>query len=242
MKTKIILLQIMFFAFLPGLIWSQTYIINASGSGDCGRSGIDGPYNCVSDGDPPKVLGSFTDTNVPESELASLSLVIYNACNGNFEVFLNGVSIATDTTAGTGCNCEAITANSSVTNNVQVTLNQNIIDAYQMGGSNELSVTVSNSAFGVQCFYGAELTINTNTLNTNEEVITTPKLYPNPVQNKLYTTGVKPQSAYKIYSLEGKCLLNGILSNNQQIDMQVLPPGYYLLVFDGMRAVFVIKE
>lgn len=242
MISKITVLQIMFFILLPGIIWAQTYTINASGSGDCGTGGIDGPYNCVFDGDPPEILGSFTDTNVPDAELTALSVLLYNACNGNFELFLNGVALGTGATTGTNCECETIASNPSVSNNIAITLSQEIQEAYMMGGSNELSVAVSNSVFdGLQCFYGAELTATTETLSTNTLLHTAAQVYPNPVNNQLTITGISSQKSYDIYTLQGQLVLSGTLQQESAIDVALLAPGSYLLLVEDTRALPFMK-
>jgi hypothetical protein len=132
-----------------------TYTIDASGSGVCAKnSGIDGPYLCIDGG--PVSLGTFTDTNSREV-LTAMSLAVYDACDGDFRVFLNGVSVGTGTTKGTGCACESIASNPNITNNISVTMTPAIAAAYIDGGDNTLSISTKNN----QCFYGADVTVTT---------------------------------------------------------------------------------
>ena len=140
---------------------STTYYINTAGSGACGHPGIDDTYDCASDGGPAMDLGTFTDINQTGSQLSSMDLVIYGACSGDVEFFLNGVSIASGNVTGPICGCISIASDPFNPQNYTVTITPTIQAAFIVGGLNTLSVVVTNSEFGIQCFYGADVTLAT---------------------------------------------------------------------------------
>ncbi|KAA1243910.1 T9SS type A sorting domain-containing protein [Aquimarina sp. RZ0] len=157
--------QILIYVFLLSFkAFSQTYTIdttNNSGSGGtCPNSGIDATFDCVLDGNPALELGSFIDTNPSGAALQSMSLLIYGACSGNVEFFLNGVSIVTGTATGLSCSCQSISGDPNIPQSYSVTITPAIAAAFTSGGTNTLSVSVTNSAFGTQCFYGADVTVD----------------------------------------------------------------------------------
>ncbi|SDX74932.1 Por secretion system C-terminal sorting domain-containing protein [Lutibacter oricola] len=218
---------------------AQTYNINSSGNGDCGTGGIDGPYICATYGQPAVDLGTFTDTNAPGEEITSMTLVVYNACNGEFEIFLNGVSIATGTNSGTGCSCETIASNSNITNTIDVTLTPAIIAAYVAGGSNTLSVSTSIST---QCFYGADVTVTTGTLDVNELDYSTVKIFPNPVLDRITVKGLIKSENYKIYDIIGNEILKGEIDSDKEIEFKNFAKGLYYLKFENGNTLKFIKR
>lgn len=240
MKHFYLVVQLFFLVVAHMSLYAQTYTINASGSGDCGTGGIDGPFVCVND-NATETLGSFTDTNPSNYVLDTLSLTIYDSCNGDFEVFLNGVSIATGTTSGTACACETIASTPGITNTLTVNLTPQIIDAYVMGGDNTLSVAVTNSQFGVQCFYGAEVTINT-TLSTDPFNQAHYSLYPNPANTYVYVSGLQKSRPYKIINLQGQVIQEGNTSKNNAIDITQMALGLYFLQIEEGNPIRFVKQ
>lgn len=90
-----------------------------------------------------------------------MSLVVYGACAGDIEFFINGTSIASGTaTAGLSCSCQSIAGDPDIPQNYTVTVTPAIQAAYVLGGSNTLSAAANNSPAGVQCFYGADVIVN----------------------------------------------------------------------------------
>ncbi len=143
---------------------STTYNVNTAANpavgGICGNPGIDGTYDCAFDNAPPISLGDFTDTNTPGSTLSNIDVLIYGACSGDVEFFLNGVSIASGTATGLGCSCQSIASDPNIPQTYMVTMTPAIQAAFVAGGTNTISVAVSNSAAGAQCFYGYDITID----------------------------------------------------------------------------------
>lgn len=140
-----------------------TYNINTGGYGTCANPpGIDETFNCATDGQPALDLGSFTDINPVGDQLTGIELIIYGACAGDVEFFLNGVSIASGTVTGPTCSCESIASDPFNPQYFTVTINPSIEAAFIIGGLNTLSVLTTNSEYGSQCFYGADVTIITS--------------------------------------------------------------------------------
>lgn len=159
-KTHILFGLLLFFAFQGAQ--SQTYNLNTAANPAVGgicpsNSSIDNTYDCAFDNAPPIILGSFTDTNTGSNVLNSMDLVVYGACTGNVEFFLNGVSIATGTASGLSCSCQSIAGDPNIPQNYTVTVTPAIQAAFVAGGANTLSVAGSSSALGAQCFYGADV-------------------------------------------------------------------------------------
>jgi hypothetical protein len=63
-------------------------------------------------------------------------------------------------------------------------------------------------------------------------------VYPNPVADVLFVQD-KEAGDYKIFNLDGKQVLSGILDLNKQINLTVIPNGFYYILFDdGSTAKF----
>lgn len=217
---------------------AQTYNINSSGSGDCGTGGLDGPFICAVVGEPAINLGTFTDTNSVGQELSSMDLTIYDACNGNFEIFLNGVSVGTGTTTGTDCNCETIASNANITKNITVTLTPAIIAAYVIGGENTLSVSTTGTS---QCFYGAEVTVTTATLGVDDVIFNSVKIYPNPASDFITISGLKNRENFRVYDVLGTEIIKGEIIDNGEIAIKNFSNGIYFLKFDNGNTIKFIK-
>ena len=231
-----------FCLILTSMAQAQTYNINSSGTADCGTGGLDGPFICVNDGNTGD-LGVFTDTNTAGTTINSMSLTIYDACNGDFEIFLNGVSVGTDTQTGTDCSCTTIASNPNITRNITVTLTPAIVAAYVINGSNTLSVSTSNSSpQSRQCFYGADVTVTTTTLSVADFEYNTIKVHPNPASDFITISGLKKTENYEIYNLIGQKIRKGITTNDESIDIQNLIKGIYLLKLENGNTLKFVKE
>lgn len=217
---------------------AQTYIIDASGTSTCSaNTGIDNPFLCISAGAATNV-GTFTDTNA-SAELTTMSITLYDACNGNFEVFLNNVSVGTGTTTGTKCACESIASNPNITKNISITVTPAIAAAYVIGGVNTISISTSTQ----QCFYGVEITVGIGTLGVeNFDEDNTIKLYPNSASTAITISGLKTQEDYRIYNSLGAEIMKGTVSNNEKIQIQNIANGLYLLKFKNGETLKFIKE
>ncbi len=221
---------------------AQTYNINTSGGGTCVNSGIDATFDCATDGAPAINLGSFTDTNSSGVELSTMNLTIYGACSGDVEFFINGTSISTGTATGLSCSCQSISSDPNIPQNYTVIVTPAIVAAYLIGGNNTLSVSTSNSAFGVQCFYGADVTVTTATLWNEDFDFNTLKIYPNPANDFITISGLKNEENYRIFNVLGTEILKGTILDSGKIEIQNFSKGLYFLEFDNGYTIKIIKE
>ncbi len=228
---------------------AQTYIINSSDRFDCGRSNasdIDHEYICVSPGNTVD-LGTFTDTTTGGGTLASMNLKIYNGCDGEYEVILNGDSLGVQgVTSGARCNCSTIASDSDITNNHSVSLTSAIMNSYVIGGVNTLSVNAI-SIDGLHtdlCFYGAEVTvtINSTALSTEDVELNSVKVSPNPTSDYITVTGLKNTGNYKIYDVLGTEVHRGAITDKGEIEVKSFSNGVYFLKFDNEYTLRFIKK
>lgn len=221
---------------------AQTYNLDTSGSGGCGaNTGIDATFICTVDGALAE-LGNYVDTNATNMGLSSMSVTVYDACNGDFELFINGESIGSNTTSGTGCSCESIASNPNTTTTINVALTPEIIAAYSAGASNTLTVMTSNSELGQQCFYGANVTVTAEILGVEDFEFNTIKIYPNPASKHITLSGLKNRKSFEIYNMLGAKIQEGNIFNNEEIDIQDLNNGIYFLQFDNGSTLKFIKK
>jgi len=75
----------------------------------------------------------------------------------------------------------------------------------------------------------------TRVLNTGMEVLDKISVYPNPTENILYFDGPSDSYHYRILSIVGKQISNGVLGQNGKIDVQSLPKGEYILRLNGLK-------
>lgn len=67
-------------------------------------------------------------------------------------------------------------------------------------------------------------------------------LFPNPSNELLQISGLKQNENFKIYNILGAEIKNGIISNNEIIDIKNFTNGLYFLKFDNGNTVKFIKE
>ena len=81
------------------------------------------------------------------------------------------------------------------------------------------------------------------TLSTNEfELENNIKLFPNPSSELIQISGLKENENYRIYNISGSEIKNGIVSNNEQIDIRNFSNGLYFLKFDNGNTIKFIKK
>ncbi len=95
---------------------------------------------------------------------------------------------------------------------------------------NESATVLSAATFGrgimVLDLSSSSIAESKNTLQINT--------YPNPCTDKLFIEGIKENTAYKIFDLNGKLVLtNAVQPGNNYINTQALKPGTYLLNVTG---------
>jgi 1,4-alpha-glucan branching enzyme len=64
-------------------------------------------------------------------------------------------------------------------------------------------------------------------------------IYPNPVTTELKITGINRAEYYKIYSMQGKCIMNGSAQKDGAIRVAALAKGMYIIEINGRSAKFV---
>lgn len=68
------------------------------------------------------------------------------------------------------------------------------------------------------------------------------KTYPNPSTNFISLTGLAESKNYTIYSMQGKEMARGTISNDNKIDVRFLANGLYILKLENLEMVKFIKE
>lgn len=224
---------------LVSVVQAQTYTINSSGGGTCPHSGIGAAHSRgVWSTATAAPLGSFTDTNSSNVELTRLQVFVYGVNAGTAEVFLNSVSLGNVNTTSFAT-CPAI---STVKFGVVFTLSTAIKNAYNLGGSNTISVRRVSGAPDLY-FYGAEVVATTQVLGVEDSEYALLEVYPNPAREFLIVTGLKSAKRFNVYDILGKNVLNGAVSNHQTIDVRGLQKGLYFLRFpDGGYSTKFIKQ
>lgn len=82
-----------------------------------------------------------------------------------------------------------------------------------------------------------------NLLSTNEvELGNTLALCPNPATSFIELTGLEATVNYSIYSTMGKEVAQGIISNNEKINVENLTKGIYFLKLENKKVMKFIKE
>ncbi|WP_452218662.1 T9SS type A sorting domain-containing protein [Lacinutrix undariae] len=69
-----------------------------------------------------------------------------------------------------------------------------------------------------------------------------PIIYPNPSKNFIQISGLKKNEKYTIYNIIGTQIKNGMVTNNDKIDIQSQPNGLYFLKFENGNTIKFIKE
>nr|WP_321231641.1 T9SS type A sorting domain-containing protein [uncultured Psychroserpens sp.] len=86
--------------------------------------------------------------------------------------------------------------------------------------------------------------LNTNTLGLTEPEVSTKYLsaFPNPSSNYLQISGLTKTEKYKLYDSQGRKVNDGIILDDEKIDIMNLTKGLYLLQFDNGNTIKFIKE
>lgn len=81
--------------------------------------------------------------------------------------------------------------------------------------------------------------------STEEIVLETPELYPNPATDKIHVENIPAGTTYAIINMAGQTVSNGVLSANAEVTVSSLDPGTYLFVVKSNNSwskVSFIKE
>ena len=81
------------------------------------------------------------------------------------------------------------------------------------------------------------LSLNDNGVEIDRKI----KLYPNPSTDAIQISGLKNSENYTVFSLLGKEMLNGIISNGESITIENLNNGIYFLKFDNGNTLKFVK-
>ena len=88
---------------------------------------------------------------------------------------------------------------------------------------------------------GSTVTKDTGILAVNDTAKNEMRIYPNPVKDQLSIEGISKDEKYEIYSVDGKRVNKGTISNGNTINVNALPKGVYLLKIEDKNLKF-IKE
>ncbi|KEY19983.1 M1 family aminopeptidase [Kaistella antarctica] len=88
---------------------------------------------------------------------------------------------------------------------------------------------------------GSTVTKDTGILAVNDTAKNEMRIYPNPVKDQLSIEGISKDEKYEIYSVDGKRVNKGTISNGNTINVNALPKGVYLLKIADKNLKF-IKE
>jgi hypothetical protein len=68
------------------------------------------------------------------------------------------------------------------------------------------------------------------------------KIYPNPVSNVLCISNIIEKTNVKILNVEGKIIKDIFISQNTDLNVEMLEKGLYFITFDNEQALKFIKE
>lgn len=73
--------------------------------------------------------------------------------------------------------------------------------------------------------------------SVSENVQNSPRIFPNPCRNTLYSSDCPDNTPYGVYNQSGQYVKGGVVINGT-IDVEGIPPGYYLLRTGGTNRIF----
>ena len=89
---------------------------------------------------------------------------------------------------------------------------------------------------------GVLLVRSSNTLSIEDHSYQNLNIYPNPSSNYIQISGLTKKVNYKLFNFLGKDINQGIISNNEKIDIQNLANGLYFLQINNEVTMKFIKE
>jgi hypothetical protein len=101
-----------------------------------------------------------------------------------------------------------------------------------------LSWSSGDSGGGISYERSTDQTLSTNEFELENNI----KLFPNPSSELIQISGLKENENYRIYNISGSEIKNGIVSNNEQIDIRNFSNGLYFLKFDNGNTIKFIKK
>ncbi len=86
--------------------------------------------------------------------------------------------------------------------------------------------------------YGSPNAVNSSSLSSDEDIVTTVKIYPNPAQNTLYIKGVSNQFNLQVFTITGQHILDN--PNSTAIDVSQLKQGmYFIKIIEGQKSSYL---
>ncbi|WP_298515961.1 T9SS type A sorting domain-containing protein [uncultured Kordia sp.] len=87
--------------------------------------------------------------------------------------------------------------------------------------------------------------VNITSILSTEDIIeqnNTVSVFPNPTANFIKITGLKEQKKYKIFTINGAKVSDGLINDNQTIDTSMLSAGMYILHLENSDRLKFIKK
>ena len=237
---------------------SQSFTISSNATGDTFQIStfIDAGWNGIA------IDQRYIDNDVPDNDIDGTSFII--STKDGTDIFIENLyfflstafigntanSILTIEGKKDGATMYTITKNSGFSDVETFSPNNGytLIDFSTEGGSDNSNIAVDELVFtttndGDYISLDAFTWSSSPTLSTNDiEINKTFRLFPNPSTEFIQVCGLSKTENYRIYNTLGAEVNNGIISNNEKIDVTNLPNGLHFLKFKNGNSKNFIKE
>ena len=237
---------------------SQSFTISSNATGDTFQIStfIDAGWNGIA------IDQRYIDNDVPDNDIDGTSFII--STTDGTDIFIENLyfflstafigntanSILTIEGKKDGATMYTITKNSGFSDVETFSPNNGytLIDFSTEGGSDNSNIAVDELVFtttndGDYISLDAFTWSSSPTLSTNDiEINKTFRLFPNPSTEFIQVSGLSKTENYRIYNTLGVEVNNGIISNNEKIDVTNLPNGLHFLKFKNGKSKNFIKE
>lgn len=237
---------------------SQSFTISSNATGNTFQIStfIDAGWNGIA------IDQRYIDNDVPDNDIDGTSFII--STKDGTDIFIENLycflstaligntanSILTIEGKKDGATMYTITKNSGFSDVETFSPNNGytLIDFSTEGGSDNSNIAVDELVFtttndGDYISLDAFTWSSSPTLSTNDiEINKTFRLFPNPSTEFIQVCGLSKTENYRIYNTLGAEVNNGIISNNEKIDVTNLPNGLHFLKFKNGNSKNFIKE
>ena len=237
---------------------SQSFTISSNATGNTFQIStfIDAGWNGIA------IDQRYIDNDVPDNDIDGTSFII--STTDGTDIFIENLyfflstafigntanSILTIEGKKDGATMYTITKNSGFSDVETFSPNNGytLIDFSTEGGSDNSNIAVDELVFtttndGDYISLDAFTWSSSPTLSTNDiEINKTFRLFPNPSTEFIQVCGLSKTENYRIYNTLGAEVNNGIISNNEKIDVTNLPNGLHFLKFKNGNSKNFIKE
>ena len=237
---------------------SQSFTISSNATGNTFQIStfIDAGWNGIA------IDQRYIDNDVPDNDIDGTSFII--STTDGTDIFIENLyfflstafigntanSILTIEGKKDGATMYTITKNSGFSDVETFSPNNGytLIDFSTEGGSDNSNIAVDELVFtttndGDYISLDAFTWSSSPTLSTNDiEINKTFRLFPNPSTEFIQVSGLSKTENYRIYNTLGVEVNNGIISNNEKIDVTNLPNGLHFLKFKNGKSKNFIKE